>query len=240
MKLKKMKKFKTSSFKNGTLQLKTKLLVLFLFLSLFTYTLLQNINLKLRPKIETIIENSVNKSIYSYIFYMFNKDTLVNEDLMDIISLQKNEEGEIVSIDYRFNKAYEYLSDSMVILYDNIGNMEFDVKYFDQDKNIFFVPLGMATNNLLLENMGFKIPCKVELLSDANMGFKTKVTNYGINNILVELYLVISVKNNLFIPNTSSQFGNTYEIVLASKIVMGSVPSYYGDSIEKSSTILSS
>lgn len=239
MKLKKTKKFKTSVKKN-TIQWKTKLLFFALLLFFLTYLFLQNINYKLRPKIENIIETTVNKKVYSYIFSMFSKDTLENENLMDIIYLQKNEKGEIVSVDYRFNKAYEYLSDSMVSLYDHIGNVEFDVAYFDKDKNVFFIPSGMATNNLLLENMGFKIPCKVELLSDTSMGFKTKVSNYGINNILVELYLVIQVKNNIFIPNTSSQFGNTYEIVLASKIVMGEVPAYYGDTIEKMSTIVSS
>lgn len=239
MKLKKTKKFKTSVKKN-TIQWKTKLLFFALLLFFLTYLFLQNINYKLRPKIENIIETTVNKKVYSYIFSMFSKDTLENENLMDIIYLQKNEKGEIVSVDYRFNKAYEYLSDSMVSLYDHIGNVEFDVAYFDKDKNVFFIPSGMATNNLLLENMGFKIPCKVELLSDTSMGFKTKVSNYGINNILVELYLVIQVKNNIFIPNTSSQFGNTYEIVLASKIVMGEVPAYYGDTIEKMSMIVSS
>ena len=72
------------------------------------------------------------------------------------------------------------------------------------------------------------------------MGFKTKVTNYGVNNILVELYLVIETNNKMIVPYSEHQFGETYEIVLASKVIMGSVPLYYGDTIEKSSAIISS
>ena len=91
-----------------------------------------------------------------------------------------------------------------------------------------------------MDNLGFKIPCKINFISDIDMGFKTKVKNYGVNNLLVELYMVIDIKSFIMSPSTYKEFGETYEIIVASKIVMGRIPMYFGDSIEKSSSIVSS
>ena len=41
-------------------------------------------------------------------------------------------------------------------------------------------------------------------------------------------------------PSTYKEFGDTYEIIVASKVVVGKIPVYYGDSIEQSSAIVSS
>jgi hypothetical protein len=52
--------------------------------------------------------------------------------------------------------------------------------------------------------------------------------------------MVIDVKNYIMSPSTYKEFGEKYEILVASKIVMGRIPSYYGNVIEKSSSIVSS
>lgn len=216
------------------------LFVYFFLGCLFVILFLNIFNIKLKPKIEDILVYEVNKSIYDYIFYMFDIDILTNENIMNIISFQKNKDDEIIAVDYNFNMAYEYLSDGMGKLYEDVDKLKIDFAYFDSNKNIFLIPSGMGTGNMFLERMGFKVPCKIDLLNHVNMGFKTKVTNYGVNNILVELYLVIETNNKMIVPYSEHQFGETYEIVLASKVIMGSVPLYYGDTIEKSSAIISS
>ena len=96
------------------------------------------------------------------------------------------------------------------------------------------------TRVILYSFIGFKIPCKVNYISDVDMGFKTKVSDYGLNNLLIELYLCINVKNELMSPSSFYTFGESYELIIASKIVMGRIPNYLGDTIEKSSSIVSS
>ena len=73
-----------------------------------------------------------------------------------------------------------------------------------------------------------------------NIGFGSNIESYGINSILVELYLVMDVKSWFVNPFNDGTFGETYEYVLSSKIINGSVPMYYGGNIEKSSSIVSS
>ena len=88
--------------------------------------------------------------------------------------------------------------------------------------------------------MGFKIPMKINFIHDVDMGLKTKVRNYGVNNILIELYVVIDIKSNIMSPSSYKEFSNSYEVVVASKIVVGEIPVYMGDSIEKTEEILTS
>ena len=100
--------------------------------------------------------------------------------------------------------------------------------------------VGLINNNILLENLGFRIPCKVNFVNDIEINFKTKVTDYGLNNVLVELYLVVNVENDLLSPQGHETFKEDYEIVIASKVIMGRIPDYYGGMFEKSSSIVSS
>lgn len=198
------------------------------------------IGIKLMPHIKYIVEKNVNKSIYNYVYNIFDKEVLENENMLDIISLNTNSEGEIISVDYKFNIAYKYLSDGMNYLYDNVSKMKINTDFDSVNDGVYFIPVGYTQNNMLLDNLGFKIPCKIMYLSEIDMGFKTRVTDYGMNNVLVELYLNINIKNNLMSPNSFYEFGNTYEMIIASKVVMGRIPSYYGGTIEKSTSIVSS
>ncbi len=219
---------------------KTNWLFIIICIILSTYFILEYIGNQLLPHIENIVEKSVNKSIYNYVFNIFSKEELENVELIDIVKLNMNNDGEVMSVDYNFNIAYKYLSDGMNNLLTDVSNIKLDSFFDYNDEDIIFVPVGLVNNNLLSNSLGFRIPCKVRLVSYIDMGFKTRVTEYGINNILVELYLNINVKNDLMIPSTFLEFGEEYEMIIASKIVVGKIPVYYGEGIEKSSTILSS
>lgn len=207
---------------------------------LFTIVNIRYIGKQLIPHVEKIVEKSVNRIIYNYVFYIFDRETLENEKLLDIIYLNKNSEGEVISVDYNFNLAYRYLSDGMDELYNDISNMEIDIDYDMNKDGIFFIPVGLIYNNMLLDYLGFKIPCKIIYLSDIDMGFKTKVIDYGMNNVLIELYLVINVTNDIISPSSFYNFGNKYEMIIASKVVMGRIPTYLGNTLEKSTSIVSS
>ena len=206
----------------------------------FTNYILKNIGDKLSYHIENIVVKNVDKSVYSNIFVIFGSEDLGNEELLNVINLNMNSDEEIVSVDYKMDIAYKYLSKSMNTLYDKITSMNMDSLYKSGINNVYYLPMGLIYNNVVLDHLGFKIPCKIDFISDIDMGFKTKVSNYGVNNLLIELYMIIDVKNHIMSPSTYKEFGNTYEILVASKIIVGKIPVYYGDVIEKTSSIVSS
>ena len=70
--------------------------------------------------------------------------------------------------------------------------------------------------------------------------FKTKVVNYGMNNVLVELYLVVKIESWFINPFDENKFGEEYEYIISSQIINGSIPQYFGGVIEKASSIVTS
>ncbi len=231
-----LRRFKT--YKKST---KNSYIFYGILLIFFTMLIVNYIGYKLTPIVEKIVEKNANKSIHSYLYNMFSVDVLSNEEMMKIVDINMNSEGEVVAVDYRFDIAYKYLSNEMTKVFNNARSVNVKMEYYDYEKDIFFVPLGIINKgNILITDFGFKIPCKVTYFTDMRMFFKTKVSSYGVNNLLVELYLAVNVENTLLSPSSFYEFSNYYEIIVASKVVVGKIPVYYGNSIEKSSAIVSS
>lgn len=215
-------------------------IIIIISIFFISYLIISYVGNIITPKINDMVIKTVNKNIYKYVFNTFNKEIMNENALTDILVITKNNDDEIIAIDYNLHNAYTYLSDTVSKLYDNVENIEIDNVYFDGKKDIFFIPIGYVTNNILLSNLGSKVPCKVNLLTDVHIGFRTKVSNYGINNVLVELYVNIETKNSLINPLVEEEFGEKYEVIIASKVIVGRIPAYYGGEIVKSSAIVSS
>ena len=94
-------------------------------------------------------------------------------------------------------------------------------------------PIGLASSNILLNNLGYRIPLKLILNSNVLTGIKTKVTNYGLNNALIEVYLRVSFVSNVIYFNMDEALKSDYEILLASRMVMGRVPDMFNGYLEK-------
>ncbi len=228
-----------------TYKKKSKNLIVYLLIAivLCTIMIVNYIGNRLTPVVEGIVERNVDKSIHNYLFHMFSLDSLTDEEMMNIVHIVQNSNEEVVSVDYRFDLAYKYLSNEMSKVFDEVRNLDVKMENYEYDKNhnIFFVPLGIIDKgNIFITDFGFKMPCKVVFFNDIRMYFKTKVSSYGVNNLLVELYLTVDVENTLISPSSFYEFGNTYEIIVASKVVVGKIPVYYGNTLEKSSAIVSS
>ncbi|MBR6820823.1 MAG: sporulation protein YunB [Bacilli bacterium] len=219
---------------------KTNYFIIFLIIFIVTRIMLKDIGSKLAYHIENIVIKNVNKSVYNNVFSILGSDELGSEELLDVISLSKNNDGEVISVDYNMNIAYDVLSNCMEDLYSSITSLDMSSLYKSGINNVYYIPMGLIYNNVLIDNLGFRIPCKINFISDIDMGFKTRVKDYGVNNLLIEIYLVIDIKNYIMSPSTYKEFGETYEILVASKIVLGRIPMYYGGIMEKSSSIVSS
>lgn len=206
---------------------------------LCTNFILKNISSNILYHVENIIIKNIDRSIYNCIFFTFSNEELGNEELLNVIELNKNDQGQVISVDYNFDIMYEHLANEMELLYKSIDDIKLE-GYNRNDKDVYFLPVGLSYNNILLDQLGFKIPFKIDFIHDIDMGFKTKVKNYGVNNLLIEVYVVIDVNSNIMSPSIYKEFNNSYEMVVASKIVVGEIPMYIGDIIEQSGTILSS
>ena len=49
-----------------------------------------------------------------------------------------------------------------------------------------------------MDNLGFRIPCKIEFISDIDMGFKTKVKDYGVNKKVAPFGNLFYYNSNMY------------------------------------------
>ena len=78
----------------------------------------------------------------------------------------------------------------------------------------------MFTNNL-----GPKIPIKMELDGNVLTSLKTKVKNYGVNSALIEVYVNIEANVDIIIPFCNTKIKVTNEVPISIKVAKGNVSS---------------
>ena len=97
------------------------------------------------------------------------------------------------------------------------------------------VPLGALTGNGFVANLGPVIPLRMSFLGQVSSHLKTKVTSYGINNLLLEVYVEVEIKGKISLPKSSDIVAIKVEAPLSIKVISGVVPNYYGGIIDKNS-----
>ena len=232
-----MKHFKSS--KNIKINYTFLIAITIFILAMIMYF---NISLKASPKLIDIASVKLNNYNNELIMKFITADVLTKNSLNDIIDLVKNNKDEIVAINYNMDLTYGILKNVSESLEQGL-NSNFS-KYLNTESSnvengiIMYYPLGVATDNVFINNLGPKVPVKISFLTSLVTGIKTDVSNYGINNVKMSIYVNVDVTNNIIVPLVSKSVTNHYEVLLASKIVMGSVPSYMGNILENKSPIV--
>lgn len=106
------------------------------------------------------------------------------------------------------------------------------IEYKNNQPNgiVYFIPLGQATKNALIANLGPKIPVKFEMVSNVNSNLETQKQQVGINNTWVQISIHVTVNVSVVIPFAIDAQKVTQDILIQSILVPGKVPDYYNGS----------
>lgn len=210
-------------------RLKRKYYILITFLiSLFLFTLIFSLySKKLNPKLNDYIDFLVKDEIYKKVIKSNN--FITNEEINDILYIDKNNSNEIVYLDYDIDKTYKLL------------NKYIDSLKKDNSKSkILTVPFFIASDNIIISSLGPKIKFKYEIIDNVKGKIKTKVTDFGVNNALVEMYFELEIGYLVVIPMNKKENVLKTEILISSKVINGKVPTFYGKNIFKESGVSTS
>lgn len=217
------------------------IITMIIFLAVF---FLRNYSNKATDKIIEITKFNLDKYTSDIVLMKLNKD-FINEDAQkELIKITKNKDDEIIALDYDLNKTYIVLNEFVERLNNNIQNFN-EFKNFDSnfktEKNSLIVsyPFGIYSDNIFVNNLGPRIPVKINLINNLSTNIKTKVTNYGINSLLLEMYIVVELKHEI-VASKIYEVQSSYELLISSKILQGSIPNYFGGVIEKNSSMITS
>lgn len=200
---------------------------------MFTIYFTSTLSKTLSNNILIYTDKLVKKQTVMIVKNAFNDD-LFNDYLVEtIIDIEQNSKGEILTVDFNLKTCYD-------LSYDIVANIQkelTELENHDPYGYVIHVPIGYVTNNPLFINVGPKTPLKISIQDTALSSIRTKITSFGINNALVEVYFDISVEIYSSLPIKRKAQIIEYETVIASKIVVGSVPNYYNGTIDAQSKI---
>ena len=210
-------------------RLKRKYYILITFLiSLFLFIIIFSLySKKLNPKLNDYIDFLVKDEIYKKVIKSNN--FITNEEINDILYIDKNNSNEIVYLDYDIDKTYKLL------------NKYIDSLKKDNSKSkILTVPFFIASDNIIISSLGPKVKFKYEIMNNVKGKIKTKVTDFGVNNALVEMYFELEIGYLVVIPMNKKESVLKTEILISSKVINGKVPTFYGKNIFKESSVSTS
>ena len=224
------------------------LIILLLIISLFIS--LKFINLKVNPilldyanmearKLSSIIINdAVSKNFKS-----------INVD--DLFIITKDNE-EIKSIDFNPIIVNQALTSTTTLIQTNLKyleqgkiellNLNTDALIdYNTDKLrqgiIYEIPSGVIFGNSFLANIGPKIPVRFSIVGDIVSYVNTNVTDYGINNALIEVNVVLDLSIQVILPFVTDKIDIETSIPVALKLIQGGVPNYYLNGLQNSPSI---
>lgn len=193
------------------------------------------------------------KNVSTYIINKTISDCMTDSfDLNEFFVISKNNNNEINSIDFNPLMVNRFLTGITDIIHNKIHDLEegnIDVldldsasyyKSFNKGKNgvLFEIPSGVVFNNSLLSNLGPRVPVKITFVGDISSKIETKVTNYGINNALIEIGLHLNLSEKVVLPMNVSQVSVDTTVPIFIKLIQGSIPSYYLNGLNGSSQTL--
>lgn len=200
----------------------TFLISLFLFIIIFSLY-----SKKLNPKLNDYIDFLVKDEIYKKVIKSNN--FITNEEVNDILYIDKNKSNEIVYLDYNMDKTYKLLNKYIESL-----------KKDNSKSKILTVPFFIASDNIIISSLGPKVKFKYEIMNNVKGKIKTKVTDFGVNNALVEMYFELEIGYLVVIPMNKKESVLKTEILISSKVINGKVPTFYGKNIFKESSVSTS
>ena len=233
---------KRIKFKNSILIIILLIISIFLafkFINLkINPVLLDYANMEARKLASIIINDAINKNF---------KD--INIDELFIIT---KEENEIKAIDFNPIIVNQVLTNTTTLIQTNLKyleqgkiellNLNTDALIdYNTDKLrqgiIYEIPSGVIFGNSFLANIGPKIPVRFSLVGDIVSYVNTDVKDYGINNALIEVNIVLELSEQLILPFVTDKIIINTTIPVALKLIQGTVPNYYLNGLQNSPAI---
>lgn len=112
---------------------------------------------------------------------------------------------------------------------DSVGDLA------QKDPTVVEIPIGQATRNTLLANLGPKIPVHFEIVGSLQSDVVHELKEFGVNAALIEIYIPVKVNVQIVIPFSTTVSEISTRVFIDSRVIMGDVPEFFGGSGESPS-----
>ncbi|WP_269746055.1 sporulation protein YunB [Jeotgalibacillus campisalis] len=218
--------------KKGTLSLRASFMISFVLFIISTLCSVWLIDKRIEPSIMNIAETKTHDIAIQAINEAVSEEMTNELDIKDLVIFQETGEGTAYSFNpvlynrldnEASNRVQEFLNNGYKAKEAEAKNIKLE------DDIIYYMPLGMTTDNLLLSTLGPKIPIQFETIGNVTTTIETTLKESGINNTYLEIFLEVDVEMKVIIPSMSKTMEVKNLIKLGDLFLKGDVPEYYGD-----------
>ena len=192
-------------------------------------------------KMSSYVTEEVDKVSKILIRKILNDDFFDKFDLKKLFHISKKNDGEIEMIDFdtvEVNRVLGNINDEIIYYFNEFdnGNISLIEKYSNvfnnyvsgDQRGVFInIPIGIIFSNSMVFGVGPSIPIKILLSGQVKSDIKTSIKQYGINNVLLEIDVVIEVKEKIIFPFSSKYVNVSLEMPLVLELISGKVPENY-------------
>ncbi|WP_159439951.1 sporulation protein YunB [Bacillus sinesaloumensis] len=186
----------------------------------------------------SVIKNAINQQL--------NEQELVQEDLSIV---QTDENGKVIS--YNTQVVNKMATNTLgnierYLKYVNEGDMsKLDHPDLEIETNevtgqtgfVFKVPLGEATNNAILGNLGPEIPIRFHMIGFGETTPQGRIDEWGINNGWFQYNVLATVTMQVILPFTTGEVEIETVIPVINQNILHEVPEFYNNGGESSPSI---
>ena len=203
------------------------------------------------------ISNRSKEYIYEYSTIVASKITkyIVNNakikekiDLSakQLYKIEKNSNNEIENIVYNskeINNLIDSIGERIYGIFTSMEKKDFDklninvniLSSMNNDKAgiLLEIPCSLIFGNYLLSNISPCIPVSIILTGELESFVSSDVSEYGINNAMVTLYVNIKVTEQVVLPFATKKIKIENKIPIFMSLINGKIPTYYIDNFSK-------
>lgn len=199
------------------------------------------INQGLKPTLLTFAKTKTENIAQKAITYAVGRQLEEASEDVDFITKETDDTGNISFVNINMADVNQFTTQTTQRVHNFLRDLEegkleefliSDDVEFETDQNgpaIIRFPLGQATNNPLLSNLGPEIPVRFRVVGSVNTNPKEKVVSAGINVVHYRLFVHVKVEVSVIIPFATEPTTVESDIPIANTFVPGDVPYYYSE-----------
>jgi sporulation protein YunB len=228
--------------KKGPLPFKHVLLLTILAFGLFTLVGLWIIDKKIEPTLMKYAESQTTKIATLVINKAINEQVVSGMNTTDLIEYIPINGGTKTVIQYNAEVLNKIKAETVSLVQANINKAEkgniaslqslADVEFQTESSNpenglVYYIPLGQATDNVLLANQGPNIPVQFTAIGDVVTDVVWEQKPLGINNTWIDASIQVAVNVQIIIPFATKVATITENIPIGGFLHEGEVPQFF-------------
>ena len=168
-----------------------------------------------RYKVQSLVSQAANQAIIEQM-------ELSPLSYGDLITVQRNEAGEITLLSYNALEVNRLKSQITSTVISKVQMME---------KADIYIPLGSLTNLDILNNKGPLLHFVVTPTAYVETDIESEFETTGINQICHRIFIILKMSASALIPNYSTDVNFSTRVCVAQTIIVGKVPENISDNL---------